>query len=68
MYIRTTEPNAEVLSVDATNGVGANLFQFRVNSSQTSAVSIKVGGQLKLITEGAIDSGGAGYRVLRVPN
>ncbi len=68
MYIRTTEPNAEVLSLDATNGVGANLFQFRVNSSQTSAVSIKVGGQLKLITEGATNSGGSGYKVLRVPN
>jgi len=34
----------------------------------TRAIYIYVGGSLKTITEGAADSGGSGYRVLRVPN
>lgn len=31
-------------------------------------LSVRVGGSLKQVTQGAADSGGTGFRVLRVPN
>lgn len=37
-------------------------------SDSVNPLSIRVGGNVKKVTQGDADSGGAGYRVLRVPN
>ncbi|GGH36396.1 hypothetical protein SAMN05444007_108258 [Cribrihabitans marinus] len=34
----------------------------------TDAIQLRVGGSLKQASQGAVDSGGSGFRVLRVPN
>jgi hypothetical protein len=41
---------------------------FRLNGSVTNPLEIMVSGSLKRVTEGDADSGGTGFRVLRVPN
>ena len=41
---------------------------FRLNGSVTNPLEVMVSGSLKRVTEGAADSGGTGYRTLRVPN
>lgn len=40
----------------------------RINAGVGSPVAIRVGSSLKTVTEGPADSGGSGFRVLRVPN
>jgi hypothetical protein len=39
-----------------------------VVSANTNAMQVMVNGTLKEVTQGAADSGGTGFRVLRVPN
>jgi hypothetical protein len=41
---------------------------FRIDASGNDPVNVMVSGGLHNVTEGAADSGGAGYKVLRVPN
>jgi hypothetical protein len=41
---------------------------FRTVGGVNDAIQLWVGGALKGVTQGAVDSGGTGYRVLRVPN
>lgn len=38
------------------------------NDDATDPVSLRVGGAVEQVTQGAADSGGTGFRVLRVPN
>lgn len=47
---------------------GTSTTAFRLNGSLTNAVELLVNGSLKRVTEGAADSGGTGFKVLRVPN
>ena len=44
---------------------GAQRFEV---AGSSDAVSLMVNGSMKAVTEGATDSGGSGYKVLRVPN
>ena len=46
------------------NGGVTDMLIFDVNGN----MQINIGGALHTITEGAVDSGGSGYKVLRVPN
>jgi hypothetical protein len=67
-YIQESSANI-VLAV----GGGNNLIQLDGSSSPTSTqtrLSVAVGGGvgLQLVTLGAVDSGGTGFRLLRVPN
>lgn len=48
--------------------VTASEIRLQVNGTGNDAVLIWVNGSLKQITQGASDSGGTGFRVLRVPN
>jgi hypothetical protein len=57
-YIRAT--NVRYMNV-------SSIARFQA-SDQTDAIEIYVNGALKRITQGAADSGGVGFRVLRVPN
>lgn len=41
---------------------------FQVGASGDNPISLRVGAALENVTQGASDSGGAGYRCLRVPN
>jgi len=41
---------------------------FKLDGSVTDPLEVMVSGSLKRVTEGAANSGGAGFRVLRVPN
>jgi len=47
---------------------GAQVRQMAVTDDATNPIQIIVGGTLKTIQVGAADSGGAGYRMLRVTN
>ena len=57
-YIRAT--NVRYMNV-------SSIARFQA-SDQTDAIEIYVNGALKRITQGAADSGGVGFRLLRVPN
>ena len=57
-YIRST--NVRYMNV-------SSIARFQA-SDQTDAIEIYVNGALKRITQGAADSGGVGFRLLRVPN
>lgn len=45
-----------------------NSIRFKVDDDATSAVYVWADGSLKQVTAGANDSGGSGFKVLRVPN
>lgn len=48
---------------------GASVASLSINgSSPDNPVSLRLNGTLKAVTQGAPDSGGSGFRVLRVPN
>ncbi|MBT8200511.1 MAG: hypothetical protein KJO36_08330, partial [Acidimicrobiia bacterium] len=45
-----------------------SVLKFFVDYSGSNPISLYVDGALEQVTAGATDSGGSGYRVLRVPN
>lgn len=51
------------------SGAGSDITGFQLSgNSSSNPVFLRVNGSLKQVTEGAVDSGGAGFKVLRVPN
>jgi hypothetical protein len=61
--IRVTNANDEMI------GEGVNTVNLGQNATQANAIAIRVGGvNQKWVEVGAVDSGGAGYRMLRVLN
>lgn len=67
--------NSDAVFLAATNSTGvvnitdsAFATRLQVDNNATDAVLIWVGGVLKRVTEGASDSGGTGFRMLRVAN
>ena len=47
---------------------GSLTTAIQATGTSSNSVSIRVGGNLKVVSEGAADSGGSGFRTLRVPN
>jgi hypothetical protein len=62
-YIRSVSTSGNVLQVDWSGNQ-----QFIVGNSTANPISVRVNSTLKQVTEGATDSGGAGFKLLRVPN
>jgi hypothetical protein len=59
--------------VTATNSFNIENFdglatQFQVDNDATNSVLLRVNGSVQRVTVGAVDSGGTGFRALRVPN
>lgn len=72
--VATTE-GYDTLSGNGPNGLsvrsqnsGVVQSNFVVTSNATNPVNVRVGGSLKQVTQGAADSGGTGFRLLRVAN
>lgn len=69
--IRTTISSNTAGSETGTLGLwvsASGIMDEMINLSPVGGVQMKIGGSLKQVSQGAADSGGAGFRVLLVPN
>lgn len=66
-YNTTSGNGPNGLSVKSQNS-GVVQSNFVVTSNADNPINVRVGGSLKQVTQGAADSGGAGFRLLRVAN
>jgi len=66
-YNTTAGNGPNGLSVKSRNS-GVVQSNFVVTSNANNPVNVRVGGSLKQVTQGAADSGGTGFRLLRVAN
>jgi len=67
-YGFTVDPNTGMsrTAVDTLSLLTGGTEAVRIDSAQ--ALHITTGGTLNIVSEGTVDSGGAGFRILRVPN
>lgn len=56
-----------LLQLEVGDEVSQDIY-FSVTGDITNPVNVRVGAALKQVTEGVADSGGAGFKLLRVPN
>ena len=69
MYVRTRYAGAGgSLLLLETGTIAAQLQHFNVTTEVDNPIYVRVSNALKQVTQGAVDSGGAGYRLLRVEN
>lgn len=68
--VQSNTPGSEIGRIDLiANILGSDTTCLQVSgTSGANPIFIRVSSALKQVTEGAADSGGTGYRVLRVPN
>lgn len=60
--------SSSILQAQVTNATRTDDISFKVTGEPANPVFVKVDSTLQRVTVGAADSGGAGFRVLRVPN